>query len=56
MFERKHFNRQIIDKLWLIYYKTAGKVFYGPCKFFQENNNDLYLASEGFNDWRSVSV
>ncbi|XP_025191154.1 zinc finger MYM-type protein 1-like [Melanaphis sacchari] len=56
MFERKHFNGQIINRPWLIYSEITGKVFCGPCRLFQEINNDLYLASEGYNDWRSASA
>lgn len=47
MFERKHFNGQIINRPWLIYSEITGKVFCGPCRLFQEINNDSYLASEG---------
>lgn len=56
MFQKKHFNGQIINRPWLIYSKITGKVFCGPCRLFQETNNDSYLASEGYNDWRSASV
>jgi len=53
MFERKHFNGQVIDRPWLIYSKTTGKEFCGPCRLFIQ---DSYLASEEYNDWRSASV
>ncbi|KAF0759466.1 zinc finger MYM-type protein 1-like [Aphis craccivora] len=56
MFERKHFNGQIINRPWLIYSKITGKVFCGPCRLFQETNNGSYLASEEYNDWRSAFV
>lgn len=56
MFERKHFNGQINNKPWLIYSEITGKVFCGPCRLFKEINNDSYLASEGYNDWRSASM
>lgn len=56
MFERKHFNGQIINRPWFNYSEITGKVFCGPCKLFKEINNDSYLASEGYNDWRSASV
>jgi len=48
MFKRKYFNGQIIDRPWLIYSETTGKVFCERCRLFQENNKDSYLESERF--------
>lgn len=54
MFERKHFNGQIINRPCLIYSEITGKVFCGPCRLFKKINNDSYLASEGYNNWISA--
>lgn len=47
IFERKHFNEQIIDRPWLINFETTGNVF---CNLvgYSKKKTKIHLTSEGY--------
>lgn len=49
MFLKPLANGEIINRNWLVYSESTGKVFCGPCKLF---NGKTTFANQGFNDWK----
>lgn len=54
MFERLLPNGEKIERFWQVYSESTGKAFCGPCFFFSSHNDDSYLSTQGFNDWKNA--
>lgn len=54
MFERLLPNGVKIERFWLVYSEGTGKAFCGPCFFFSSHNDESYLSTQGFNDWKNT--
>lgn len=54
MFERLLPNGEKIERFWLVYSESTGKAFCGPCFFFSSRNDEFYLSTQGFNDWKNA--
>ena len=51
MFFRKFTNDETVERTWLVYSETSGKVYCSACKLFSDKENAL---SHGFDDWKNV--
>lgn len=49
MFLRKSGNGETLERKWLCYSKSTGRIYCFECKLF--NSSPIVLASNGFNDW-----
>lgn len=54
MFERLLPNGEKIERVWLVYSESTGKAFCGSCFFFSSRNDETYLSTQGFNDWKNA--
>lgn len=52
LFERQLLNGEKVPRKWLIYSKSTGCVFCGPCLLFNGGESQ-FDKKEGFNDWKN---
>lgn len=52
MFERKHKNGQIIDRVWLCFSPSTGKLYCFFCKLLTANKS--HFEDGGFCDWKNA--
>ncbi|XP_014492284.1 52 kDa repressor of the inhibitor of the protein kinase-like [Vigna radiata var. radiata] len=53
MFERELKNCEKIQRDWLIYSQSSGRVYCGPCLAFN-GGSQFGVLKEGFNDWKNA--
>jgi Domain of unknown function (DUF4371)/hAT family C-terminal dimerisation region len=53
-FKRELRNGQLVDREWLIYSPSQGRVYCFACRLF--SNTDISFCTAGFNDWHHASV
>ncbi|XP_047137427.1 zinc finger MYM-type protein 1-like [Hydra vulgaris] len=51
--QRKLKNGEVIERPWLIYSESFGKVYYYYCKLF-DTNSDSALATSRFDSWSNI--
>ncbi|XP_046973656.1 zinc finger MYM-type protein 1-like [Vanessa cardui] len=52
LFERQLLNGEKVPRKWLIYSKSTGCVYCGPCLLFNGGESQ-FDKKEGFNDWKN---
>ncbi|KAL4105050.1 hypothetical protein QTP88_020340 [Uroleucon formosanum] len=53
MFTRRNKNQETVNRFWLCFSPSNGKIYCYPCKLMSTQNNKL--SREGFNDWKHAS-
>lgn len=52
-FEGKLKNGEVYERKWMIYSKSKGSVFCGPCLAFNTKERSQFDDKDGFNDWKN---
>ncbi|XP_066969169.1 uncharacterized protein [Macrobrachium rosenbergii] len=52
LLQRKTLNNEIINRSWLCFSPTTGKVYCFPCKLVNSGSEKGKLATDGFCDWK----
>ncbi|CAI6371995.1 unnamed protein product [Macrosiphum euphorbiae] len=53
MFTRRNKNQETVNRFWLCFSPSTGKIYCYPCKLMSTQNTKL--SREGFNDWKHAS-
>ncbi|XP_025199039.1 zinc finger MYM-type protein 1-like [Melanaphis sacchari] len=53
MFTRRNKNQETVNRFWLCFSPSKGKIYCYPCKLMSSQNTKL--SREGFNDWKHAS-
>ena len=52
LFQRKTLNNEIVNRSWLCFSPTTGKVYCYPCKLVATGTEKGKLSTDGFYDWK----
>lgn len=53
LFERRLKNGEVYGRKWMIFSKSKGAVFCGPCLLFYTKERSQFDNKDGFNDWKN---
>lgn len=53
LFKRKLKNGEVHERKWMIFSKSKGSVFCGPCLAFNSKERSQFDGKDGFKDWKN---
>jgi len=56
LFYKTKLNGEVVQRAWVFYSRSLGKIFCIYCKLFGQNLSNLLFTEYGFNDWKHTHL